>query len=82
MSVAETLVKHFDRMVRRDGGSVALVGVEGACITVRYKPGHAAECDSGVCIMPHVELQALMAEALAQRAPEMSIRVLLAQDAA
>jgi len=79
MSIAESLVKQFDRLVKRDGGSVSLVGVKGACITVAYRPGVAAECKEGVCVMPHLELQALMAETLARREPGMSVRVLLEQ---
>lgn len=78
MNVAENLVKHFDRMVRRDGGGLALLGVDGTCITVAYRPGVAPDCDSGVCIMPHVELQAMMAETLARRDSSLSIRVVLA----
>lgn len=78
MSTAENLVKQFDRMVRRDGGAVSLVGVEGSCITVAYKPGVAEECKEGVCIMPHIELQTLMAETLGRRDPSLSVRVILA----
>jgi hypothetical protein len=74
---AESLVKQFDRMVKRDGGSVTIVGVEGPCITVLYKPGVAPDCSDGACIMPHVELQSLMTETLARRDPAMSVRVLL-----
>ena len=77
MSTAESLVKQFDRMVKRDGGSVSLVGVEGCCITVAYSPGVAPECTNGVCIMPHIELQALMSETLSRRDPTMSVRVVL-----
>jgi hypothetical protein len=80
MSVAEQLVRQFDRMVRRDGGSLALVAVEGSCIIVAYEPGVASECAADVCVMPHQELQALMSETLARRDPEMSVRVVRAQD--
>jgi hypothetical protein len=78
MPTAESLVKQFDRMVKRDGGTVSLLGVEGSCITVAYSPGVAPECTDGVCIMPHIELQALMAETLARRDPNLSVRVVLA----
>jgi hypothetical protein len=77
MSVEQTLVSQFDRMVRRDGGSVSWIGVEGSCITVGYRPGTAPECSEGVCIMPHMELQQMMAETLGRRDPTMSVRVLL-----
>jgi len=78
MSIAEHLVKQFDRMVRRDGGGLTLVGMEGTCITAAYRPGVAPDCSSGVCIMPHVELQAMMAETLARRDSSLSVRVVLA----
>lgn len=78
MSIAENLVKQFDRMVKHDGGGLALVGVEGTRITVAYRPGVAPDCTSGVCIMPHAELQAMMAETLARRDSSLSIRVVLA----
>jgi Fe-S cluster biogenesis protein NfuA len=76
MSVAESLVKQFDRMVKRDGGSVSLLDVQGTRITVAYRPGAAPDCGTGVCIMPHIELQAMMSETLARRDPTLSILVL------
>jgi hypothetical protein len=75
MSFAESFIKQFDRMVKRDGGEVTLIGVEDSCIVVGYKAGHDPECTDGVCIMPHVELQEMMAEQLARREPNMSVRV-------
>jgi hypothetical protein len=79
MSTAESLVKQFDRMVKRDGGSVSLIGVEGDCISVAYSPGVAPDCTDAVCVMPHIELQAMMAETLSRRDPTMSIRVVLVE---
>jgi len=51
--------------------------IEGSCITGSYRPGTASECSEGVCIMPHVELQEMMAETLSRRDPTLSVRVLL-----
>lgn len=82
MQIAETLVSQFDRMVRRDGGSLTLLGVEGDLIRVGYRLGHDPTCDSGVCIMPHIELQQLMAETLARREPKLTVRVELLQQGA
>jgi hypothetical protein len=79
MSTAESLVKQFDRIVKRDGGSVSLIGVEGSRITVAYTPGVAPDCTEGVCVMPHIELQAMMAETLGRRDPTMSVRVMLVE---
>jgi Fe-S cluster biogenesis protein NfuA len=76
-SIAEILVAQFNRMVRRDGGSVSLLSIEGSCITVAYRPGEIPQCTEGVCVMPHVELQALMAETLTRRHSGMTVRVVL-----
>ncbi|MCL4716426.1 MAG: NifU family protein [Hyphomonadaceae bacterium] len=74
-TLAETLVAQFERMVRRDGGEISLLGVEDGLIRVGYRPGSAEECESGACVLPHLELQTLMRESLARRAPEMRLRV-------
>jgi hypothetical protein len=72
---AETLVRQFDRMVKRDGGSLSLLGAEGTVIRVGYKPGVDPTCDDGSCVMPHFELQQLMAETLARRAKDVRVVV-------
>ena len=72
---AETLVRQFDRMVKRDGGSLSLLGAEGEVIRVGYKPGVDPTCDEGSCILPHLELQQLMAETLARRTNEVRVVV-------
>ncbi len=76
MSVAETIVTQFSRMVQKDGGALRLIGVEGNLIKLGYKAGHDPECtDDGACILPHVELQDMIAETLARRAPDMKVLV-------
>jgi hypothetical protein len=72
---AETLVRQFDRMVKRDGGSLALLGTEGEVIRVGYRPGIDPTCDEGSCILPHLELQQLMAETLARRVKDVRVVV-------
>ena len=72
---AETLVRQFDRMVKRDGGSLSLLGADGEVIRVGYKPGVDPTCDEGSCILPHLELQQLMAETLARRTKEVRVVV-------
>ena len=78
MDIATTLVNQFDRMVKRDGGSVALLGVTDGVIRVAYRPGVAADCADDVCVMPHVELEQLMAETLARRDTSLTVAVELA----
>lgn len=71
------LVAQFEHMVRRDGGALFLLGVDGELIRIGYRMGAAPECESGACIMPHVELEELMNETLARRAPAMKVAVQL-----
>jgi len=74
-SIAAALVARFDRMVRRDGGSVRLIGVEGSLLRVGYRPGVDPDCSQGVCVLPEAELQAMIAEVLAAQAPELRVKV-------
>jgi hypothetical protein len=74
-AVAQSLVTRFDRMVRSDGGSVRLIGVEGDTVRIGYKPGVDPECHDGVCVLPEMELQAMMAEVLAAQAPALKVKV-------
>ncbi len=73
--VAAGLVAQFDRMVRRDGGSLELVGEEGDLITVGYRPGVDPTCVEGACVLPEHELQQLMAETLRRRQPGLRVEV-------
>ncbi len=75
MSVAENLVQQFQRMVNFDGGKLTLLGVEGNLIRIAYKSGTDPTCEDGVCVLPHLELQALMSETLARRDPNLQVRV-------
>jgi hypothetical protein len=72
---AATLVSQFDRMVKRDGGSLSLIDAEGDVIRVGYKPGIDPSCDDGSCVLPHFELQQLMSETLARRAQDVRVVV-------
>ena len=74
-SLGGLLADQFDRMVRRDGGSVSLLGVADGVIRVGYHPGAAAGCDNGSCVLPQLELQQLMTETLARR--DASLRVVV-----
>ena len=73
--LAQTMVSQFDRMVRGDGGSLTLLGVEGQIMRVGYRPGSNPDCEDGMCILPHHELQQLMAETLARRDASMQVVV-------
>jgi Fe-S cluster biogenesis protein NfuA len=75
MDTAEKLVIQFDRMVRRDGGAVSLLGVDGTVVRVGYRPGTDETCEGDACVLPHVELQQLMSETLARRDPQLQVVV-------
>lgn len=77
MSPAESLVGQFDRMVRRDGGAITLLEEGETAIRIGYRPGVDPACSEGVCIMPHLELQAMMQEALDRRAPGVRLQIVL-----
>jgi hypothetical protein len=74
-ALAETLISQFERMVRRDGGTLTLLGEEGGVIRVGYRMGADPTCTDGVCVMPHVELQTLMNETAERRAPGTKVLV-------
>jgi hypothetical protein len=74
-SVADSLVEQFDRMVRRDGGELCLLGVEGGVVRVGYRVGVDPSCTDGSCVLPQVELQQLMGETLSRRDPALRVVV-------
>jgi Fe-S cluster biogenesis protein NfuA len=74
-TVAANLVEQFDRMVKRDGGQLSLLGVEGDVIRVGYRFGVDPTCTDGACVMPYLELQQLMGETLARRNPDLKVIV-------
>lgn len=79
MSIAQQLIDSFARIVRADGGQLSLLSEEEGRIAFGYAPGHDPECADGACVLPHVELQEMMAEWLARRAPGTTVTVRLTQ---
>lgn len=75
MSVAETLVTQFQKIVEADGGQLKLIAAEGGLVRIGYKPGVDPTCEEGVCVLPHLELEELMSETLARRAPDLKVKV-------
>jgi Fe-S cluster biogenesis protein NfuA len=75
MTPGQTLVRQFEPMVRRDGGALSLLTEDEALIRIGYRQGRPAECESGTCILPHVELQGLINETLARRAAVARVEV-------
>lgn len=78
IDIARQLVDSFVRIVRSDGGSIEIASVSGGQIIIDYRPGAMDACESGACILPHLELQDMMREWLSRRAPECSVIVKLA----
>ena len=75
MEIAKVLIAQFEHMVRRDGGSLSLIGADDTTIRVGYRMGSDVNCDSGACVLPHIELQELMNETISRRAPTMKVVV-------
>ena len=75
MTVAESLVAQFGRMVQRDGGSLELLEIQDNVITVGYKVGVDPSCTDGVCVLPEAELEALMSETAQRRDPSLRVVV-------
>ena len=75
MDIAKVLIAQFEHMVRRDGGSLSLIGADDTTIRVGYRMGSDQNCESGACVLPHVELQEMMNEIVARRAPTMKVIV-------
>lgn len=69
MSIASQLMDSFARIVRADGGTLALIAEQEDRIELGYAPGHDPDCETGACVLPHVELQDMMTEWLSRRAP-------------
>jgi hypothetical protein len=75
MSLAQTLVDQFGRMVSRDGGELSLLGEDGKVIRIGYRLGVDPTCEDGACVMPHVELEQLMNETASRRDPDVRVTV-------
>jgi hypothetical protein len=75
--IAEDLVTQFDRMVRRDGGSLELVSSDDRVIRVAYRMGVDPTCEGDACVLPDAELQQLMSETLRRRDPSRRVEVRL-----
>lgn len=78
LDIARQLVDSFARIVRSNGGSIEIASVSGGQIVIDYRQGAEELCESGACILPHVELQDMMREWLSRRAPDCSVTVKLA----
>jgi len=74
-AAAQQLVGRFNRMVRRDGGELALLSVSDGEVRVGYRLGADPTCEDGACVLPHLELQELMGETVARLHPETRVIV-------
>jgi len=64
---AKRVVAHFDEIVKPDGGSVRLLGREGATLRVGYKPGSNEACES--CVISAEQLSEMMRDLLCDHEP-------------
>ncbi len=64
----EAVVAAFDEIVKPDGGSVALLGIDEDVLRVAYAKGVNEQCIE--CIMEPDALAGMMKDMLADQAPE------------
>lgn len=74
-AIADHVVRQFGRMVSRDGGQLSLIEIAGDTIRLGYRLGADPECTGGTCVLPHVELQTLIAETVRRRDPALKVAV-------
>jgi len=75
MSIADELVAQFGRMVRSEGGSLIVLDESDSAVRIGYVSGEDPNCESGACVLPPAELQTMMSEWLARRAPGTTVVV-------
>ncbi len=75
MSVAHQLFRMFERIAASDGGALVLLDESDGAIRIGYRSGGEADCADGVCTLPHVEIEAMMRDWLARKAPHMHLEV-------
>jgi len=69
MTIAQELIDSFARIVRSDGGTIGIISATDERTELAYMPGTDPDCADGACVLPHLELQEMMREWLARRAP-------------
>ena len=75
MSLAAELVNQFARIVRSDGGQLVILEDGEKAVRLGYVSGSDPNCDGGMCVLPPAELQVMMREWLARRAPDATVTV-------
>ena len=67
---AQLVVEQFSEILRPDGGSLELLGVEGDLLRVAYQPGQNEQC--ATCVMGADELGEMLRAALAEHDPSIT----------
>ena len=75
MTIAQDILASFGRIASADGGALALLDESASTIRLAYKPGAVADCADGVCALPHAELEAMIRDWLARKAPDMGLEI-------
>jgi hypothetical protein len=75
MSIAAQLLASFERIVASDGGTLALLAESDEAIRMGYRGAAEADCENGVCLLPHAEIEAMMRDWLARKAPALRLEV-------
>jgi hypothetical protein len=75
MSIANQLLASFERIAASDGGTLTLLAENDETIRMGYRSGGEADCDNGVCMLPHAEIEAMMRDWMARKAPSVRLEV-------
>lgn len=74
-ALASRIIDDFRHMVERDGGTLTLDAADDSEITLRYCRGGDPECADGACVLPGADIEQLIRETLARRAPGVRVVV-------
>ena len=69
------LMASFGRIAAANGSRLELLSESDTAVRFGYTAGTDAACESGVCVLPHFELQQMMREWMARRRPEVTVTV-------
>jgi hypothetical protein len=73
---ASEILASFTRIARVNGGALSLLSQDGNHYRFIYDGGVDESCDSGACVLPHLELQQMMREWLQRRDPAAVLTVI------
>lgn len=75
MSVANQLLRNFERIAASDGSALSVLEEDDRLIRIGYRSGSPADCADGICSLPQTEIETMMRDWLARKAPDLVLEV-------